>query len=128
MQAQSRSAISLAIAVVVPLALLGAAYAAWAISDQLGHIGPLDKAKFGWLVVIPLFAVTPIATGFAWRSLGARATAFAVISVALVVGAVVAATYGQNLAASTNACQHGTRLTSGDIAVAPRFDLALLPP
>ncbi|MBA2373099.1 MAG: hypothetical protein H0V74_02700, partial [Chloroflexi bacterium] len=37
----------------VPLALVALAYALWWLSDRLGYIGPLDRAAFGWAVVIP---------------------------------------------------------------------------
>jgi hypothetical protein len=50
------------------------AYSLWWISDWLLYIGPLDRAAFGWVVVIPVWLAAPVAAGFAWRSLtsGAR--------------------------------------------------------
>ena len=59
----------LALAVMVPLVLLAVAYVAGAISNALITIGPLDRAAFGWLVVAPLWCLTPGITGLYWARL-----------------------------------------------------------
>jgi hypothetical protein len=75
-----------AVAVAVPLAVIMVAYSLWWASDQLVWIGPLDRATFGWLVVVPVWLAAPIAGALAWQSLGPRASA----AIALVVGVALA--------------------------------------
>jgi len=79
------------LALVAPLLVVGLALGLWYLSDRLLYIGPLDRATFGWSVVVPIWALAPIAAGFAWRGLGSRARRVAAVSCALVVGGVLAA-------------------------------------
>lgn len=72
-------------AIAVPLAFVAAAFGLWWLGDQLGSVGPLDKAAFGWAVVIPLWLAAPVAAGWAW----ARLTRHGAISSALGLSAVV---------------------------------------
>src|SRR5919106_4121180 len=81
------TAVRLAIATLTPLVGVALAYVLWWISDRLLYIGPLDRAKFGWLVVVPVWSLTPVAAAFAWRALNPRQSAV----VAGVVGLVLAA-------------------------------------
>ena len=74
-------------AVAVPVALAGLAYVLWWISDRLLYVGPLDRAAFGWAVVVPVWIAAPVAAGFVWRTLD-RGTARAI---AALVGTVIAA-------------------------------------
>lgn len=74
-------------AVIVPLALVGLAYVLWWISDRLLYVGPLDRAAFAWVVVIPLWVAAPVAAGFAWRTLDERT----IRVIAALVGTVIAA-------------------------------------
>jgi hypothetical protein len=67
---------------------MAVAYALWWVSDRLGYIGPLDKAAFGWVVVIPVWIASPVVAGFAWRVLDRRTT----LVVAALVGTMIAAT------------------------------------
>jgi hypothetical protein len=78
----------LLVAIGLPLAIVVVAYVLWRISDQLLYIGPLDRAAFGWAVVIPVWCSAPVVAAFAWRSLsrGERRAAAAVV--AFVVAAV----------------------------------------
>ncbi len=71
------------VAVVAPIVLVAIAYALWWISNELVIIGPLDRAQFGWLVVVPLVVIAPAAGGFVLATLGTRQAT---------VGAVVAGT------------------------------------
>lgn len=93
------------LAVGVPLAVGGAAYGLWSLSDRLVQIGPLDRASFGWLVVVPLWAAAPTAAGFAWRRLSSAAQSTVATICGLVVGSVVAALFW--LAVSSPGCQFG---------------------
>lgn len=77
------------LAVGAPLAVVGAAVGLWVISDRLPFIGPLDRATFGWSVVVPLWAVAPIAAAIAWRRLSPRTLRLAAAACGLVVGVPV---------------------------------------
>jgi len=85
-------------AVVAPLAVTGLAYVLWWISDRLGYIGPLDRAAFGWVVVLPVWLCAPVAAGVAWRRLTAGATMVAAILVGVVVSSVAAILFWQSVA------------------------------
>jgi hypothetical protein len=98
-------AVRFGLGVVVPVAVLAFAYGLWWISDRLLYVGPLDRAAFGWLVVVPVWACAPIAAAFAWRRLSQRGTTVA----ALVVGCAtaVAAAFLFWLAVAHPDCQFG---------------------
>ena len=87
-----------ALGVAVPLAVVALAYGLWWISDRLVYIGPLDRAAFGWVVVLPVWLCAPIAAGMAWRRLTAGATMSAVILVGVVVSSVAAILFWQSVA------------------------------
>ena len=96
---QTRSGGSrLAVAVVLPLALLAIAYAMWAISDRLLVIGPFDRAAFGWTFVLPLAWLTPGVTGLVWAGLSRRDRWLA----AAVLAAILTALAGALLANATD--------------------------
>lgn len=84
----SASGDSLAPAITLPLFLGALAYGLWLLSDRLGSVGPLDKATFGWSVVIPVWLATPVVAAFTWRSLSDAGRNRA----ALLVGLVIAVT------------------------------------
>ena len=107
---------SLGFAIAAPLGTLALAYGAWALSDRLLYIGPLDRAQFGWLVVIPLVSAAPVVAAFAWRNLGDRQTLIAAATVAVVVGTAAALLFGLAVAGDASGCQNGTRLSTLDIA------------
>ena len=58
-RAQTGDVGRLVLAALLPLAVLGVVYAIWWISDRLVIIGPIDRATFGWLVVVPLLRWFP---------------------------------------------------------------------
>jgi hypothetical protein len=82
-----------------------AAYLLWWISDRLGSIGPLDRAAFGWVVVIPTWIAAPVAAGLAWRRLDQRTTLAVAGFVGVVIAAVAAALLWQ--ASAFPACETG---------------------
>jgi hypothetical protein len=100
------------LAALVPLVGAALAYALWWISDRLLYVGPLDRAQFGWLVVVPVWSLTPVATAFAWRTLGGpvRATAAGVIGFIL---AVVSAALFWSASAFPN-CEFGAVRSPGE--------------
>lgn len=87
-----------AIGLVVPLAIVGLAYVLWWISDRLVYIGPLDRAAFGWVVVIPVWLSAPIAAGLAWHRLTARRALAAALAVGATISGVAALLFWQSVA------------------------------
>jgi hypothetical protein len=64
MDEPARRSHSLATLGVAP-SLLVLALATWFVSDRLVAIGPFDRAKIGWAVVLPLLALAPGAAALA---------------------------------------------------------------
>jgi hypothetical protein len=81
----------LATAVLTPLVGVALAYGLWWISDRLLYNGPLDRAQFGWLVVVPVWSLTPVAAAHAWRTLNSRQSTVAagVVGLLLTVASAV---------------------------------------
>jgi hypothetical protein len=100
------------LAVAIPLAVAGAAYGLWFLSDRLVQIGPLDRATFGWLVVVPVWAAAAAAAGFAWRRLSSAAQWIVATICGFVVGTQVTVNFW--LAVSTPGCQFGATRAPAD--------------
>jgi hypothetical protein len=80
------------LAFAAPLGAVGGAWLLWRISDALGYIGPFDKATFGWLVVVPVWSLTPLIAAFTWRRLDSTSSrAIAAASGALIATAAALA-------------------------------------
>jgi hypothetical protein len=99
-------AVRLGLGVALPLAVVVLAYGLWSLSDRLLYIGPLDRAAFGWIVVVPVWASTPIVAAFAWRGLSHPGTTVAALVVGCAIAAVAAFLFW--LAAAHPDCQFGT--------------------
>lgn len=93
------------LAVAAPLAVLAMAYGLWRFSDELLWIGPLDRAAFGWLVVVPFWATAPVAGAVASRTMSTRASALAGFTAAAAVAGPVALFVWQSVASP--ACPTG---------------------
>jgi hypothetical protein len=89
---------SLASMVGAPLVILASSYALWWISDRLLYIGPLDRAAFGWAVVIPVWVAAPIVAGFAWQSASPTGRAVAAVLVGGIVTAVATSLIWRSIA------------------------------
>lgn len=98
-----------AIAAAAPLAGVALAYLLWWISDRLVVIGPLDRATFGWLVVVPVWALTPTMAAYAWRALDAEETWLVAAAVGLVIAALAAVLFW--LAGAFPDCEFGAQRT-----------------
>lgn len=70
-------------------AMLLASVVLWAWSSAAGGLGPLDRAQFGWLVVVPLFLLAPAAAGLAARSVGRRTAGLTILGIGLAIGGLV---------------------------------------
>lgn len=103
-------------AVAAPLAVITVAYALSMASDRLLWIGPLDRAAFGWLVVVPLWLLAPAAAAIAMRHLGMRTSAAASIVIAVAVAIPAATLVWQS--AAFPACPTGAIRTPEEM-VAP---------
>jgi hypothetical protein len=90
--------VRLAVGIAVPLLIISLSYGLWWISDQLLYIGPLDRAAFGWAVVIPVWAGAPVAAAFAWRRLTRRDLWVAAVAFGLVVSVVSSVLIWQSVA------------------------------
>ncbi len=101
-----------ALGVAVPVALVALAYALWWISDRLLYIGPLDRATFGWAVVIPVWLAAPVAAGFAWRGLTSWTRNVAALVVGALVAGVAAVLFWQSVAYPT--CEYGATHTPAE--------------
>jgi len=77
----------LAVGVVLPLAVVGAAYGLIMLENRLVYIGPWDRAVWGWLT-IPLVFLAPAIAGLWWARLSHRDEWVARLAVGAVVGGV----------------------------------------
>lgn len=93
--------------VVIPLAVVALAYGLWFVSDRLLYIGPLDRATFGWVVLVPLWLAAPLVAAWAWRGLGAGHRRLAAVALGLLVGVPAALLLG--LALQPN-CLYGAAI------------------
>jgi hypothetical protein len=103
------------VGVAVPLALVVLAYVLWWISDRLLYIGPLDRAAFGWSVVIPIWIAAPVAAGFAWRGLTRTGRDVAAVVVGTVIGIATTVLLWQSIAFPD--CQFGPSRTPAELVV-----------
>jgi hypothetical protein len=108
---------TLALAIAAPLGTLALAYAAWAITDRLLYIGPLDRAQFGWLVVVPLLCAAPVVAVLVWRDLPDARRLIASGVVAVAIGGTAALLFGTALVDSLEGCQAGSRLPATDVVL-----------
>lgn len=66
------ASVRVALGSALALAGLSVAYLLLRLSDSLLYIGPLDRAAFGWIVVMPIAWVTPAAAGLVWSRMRPR--------------------------------------------------------
>jgi hypothetical protein len=99
----------IAFGVAVPLLFATVAYGLSWLSDQLLYIGPLDRAAFGWAVVIPVWLAGPPAAALAWRRLTFAERWVAAAVVGAVIGFI--AGYLFWLSVAFPACETGAIFT-----------------
>jgi hypothetical protein len=101
--------------IAAPLAVAAAAYVLWWVSDRLLYIGPIDRAAFGWAVVIPVWLTAPIAAGFAWKRFSSSESTIATSVVAAIIGIAAAILFWQSV--SFPNCEFGAVRTPSDWVV-----------
>lgn len=97
----------LLVAVAAPLAVIALAGLLWAISDRLVSVGPLDRATFGGLVVVPTFGAAPVVAAVVWSRLASSSRTVAAFIVWVAVAGVVGVLFF--LAATPTDCANGPR-------------------
>ncbi len=102
-------------AVLGPLALASVAFALYLISDRLGSIGPLDRASFGWLVVVPLWVAVPVVAALLWARHGRRGSVLPSVVVGCSIAAIAASLLAQGLDSTT--CGYGGVRTTAETLV-----------
>jgi hypothetical protein len=105
-----------ALAVAVPLGLLALGFGLLAISSALVHIGPLDRAQFGWLIAVPIITSVPLGAGLAWRSLATWGVAIGAGLIAISVGAASGVFLWTNV--SHPDCQFGSVMSDYETVAA----------
>lgn len=105
----SRDRGRVAVAVGAPIGVLVVAFAMWQFSDRVGYVGPLDKATFFWILVVPVWLFASVVAGWSWCDLGPRSSSM----VRLIVGTVVTLTVATLLwiVATDSDCDYGPRTT-----------------
>lgn len=99
-------ALRVTVAITVPLALIACAFFLWWLSNQLVVIGPLDRATFTWLVVVPILASVPIIGGICLARTQRRAQWPVATLVGAVAGFAVAFLFYQSV--SMPDCEFGS--------------------
>jgi hypothetical protein len=89
---------ALVASVVLPLGVVALAYGLLWLSDRLVYIGPLDRAQFGWIVVVPIWLSAPAAAALVWSRLDPGRAPLAAVAIALVIGAVAAVMFWSSVA------------------------------
>ena len=83
------------LAVLAPLLVVALAYGLALLSNVLLSIGPLDRATFGWAVVVPTWAAAPIVAGIAWRARERRGDL--ALASGVILAAIVAISIGMDV-------------------------------
>jgi hypothetical protein len=91
------------------LAVVAIAAGLWLLSDRLLYIGPLDRATFGWLVVVPVWLLASVAAAVAWKPLAPTQVGRAAALSAILVGVAAAVLFWNALRSEWSACDFGPR-------------------
>ena len=108
---------ALAIGIAGPLGMIGLAYVLWWVSDRLLYIGPLDRAAFGWLVVMPVWWLSPAVAALLWRRLPPGTATVAATAIGAVLAAATATLTWTAIAGEMSACPNGPRTSVGELVV-----------
>lgn len=95
--------------IIAPAALIVLAYGLWVLSDRLLYIGPLDRAAFGWAVVIPVWLLAPFAGALAARPMPAQVADRAFIIGGIALAVIAFAQLWLAIIPEQAACENGPR-------------------
>ncbi|MEW5991144.1 MAG: hypothetical protein AB1736_07325 [Chloroflexota bacterium] len=101
--------VRLIVGIAGPLAMFALLFALWLTSDRLVKIGPLDRGLFFWLVLLPLWCLSPALAALGWRRLGPGVDRPAAVVLGLVLAVVAAAILWSAGTADQATCEHGPR-------------------
>jgi hypothetical protein len=127
MVTRSRSGITgLIVAAAGPLAFFALLYGLWLASDRLVHVGPLDRGSFFWVVLLPLWCLSPSLAALLWRGrLGPDASRIVALAIGLVLAVVASVILWIAGTTDQGACEFGPR-TDAPGLVAPMGLLGIL--
>jgi hypothetical protein len=108
---------ALTIGIAGPLGMIGLAYVLWWVSNRLLYIGPLDRAAFGWLVVMPVWWLSPAVAALLWRGLPPGRAMLAATTIGAVLAAATATLAWTSIASELGGCQFGPRTPVGELVV-----------
>jgi hypothetical protein len=96
MTAQPRPIAATSLALLAGPALFATGVVLGFVSNAMIWIGPIDRATFGWAVVVPMCLVAPVLSGLAARRVGEQAALLA----SLLAAAAIAVFFAWSLAAN----------------------------
>jgi len=101
-----------------PLALFAVLYGLWVASDRLVHVGPLDRGSFFWVVLLPLWCLSPSLAALLWRGrLRPEATQIVALAVGLVLAIVASAILWIAGTTDQGTCEFGPRTEAPGLIV-----------
>jgi len=105
-----------------PLALFAVLYGLWVASDRLVHVGPLDRGSFFWVVLLPLWCLSPSLAAVFWRGrLRPDAARVVALAVGLVLAVVASAILWIAGTTDQGACEFGPRTEAPGLIVPMGF-------
>jgi len=127
MVTRSRSGVAgLIIGAAGPLAFFAFLFGLWLASDRLVHVGPLDRGSFFWVVLLPLWCLSPSLAALLWRGrLGPDAARIVAVAVGLVLAVIASAILWIAGTTDQGACEFGPR-TEAPGLIAPMGLLGIL--
>jgi len=93
-----------------PLAFFAFLFGLWLASDRLVHVGPLDRGSFFWVVLLPLWCLSPSLAALLWRGrLRPDAARVVAVGVGLVLAVIASAILWIAGTTDQGACEFGPR-------------------
>ncbi|MEW5991143.1 MAG: hypothetical protein AB1736_07320 [Chloroflexota bacterium] len=105
---------ALAIAIVGPIAVIAMAYFLWWVSDRMLYVGPLDRAAFGWIAVMPTWWVSPAVAALLWRGLPSRVATGVATTIGVLLGAATVLLLWTSIGREMGACPNGPRTSPAE--------------
>jgi len=116
-KAPGGSGVRLIVGIAGPLAMFALLFGLWLVSDRLVRIGPLDRGLFFWVVLLPLWCLSPALAALLWRRLGPGVDRPASVTLGIILAVVAAAILWYAGTADQAACEHGPRTAAPALIV-----------